>query len=60
MLLPIVFLVIFEAIFKGTTVVDGKTIKLTTFYVPGIMTLGIISALLRQPDPGRRHPARER
>ncbi|MGO9490518.1 MAG: ABC transporter permease [Solirubrobacteraceae bacterium] len=43
-LLPIVFLVIFAAIFKGTTVVEGKTIKLTTFYVPGIMTLGIISA----------------
>jgi len=43
-LLPIVFLVIFAAIFKGTTIVDGKTIKLTTFYVPGIMTLGIISA----------------
>ena len=43
-LLPIVFLVIFAAIFKGTTVIDGKTIKLTTFYVPGIMTLGIISA----------------
>ncbi len=43
-LLPIVFLVIFAAIFKGVTVVDGKTIKLTTFYVPGIMTLGIISA----------------
>jgi ABC-2 type transport system permease protein len=44
LLLPIVFLVIFAAIFKGTTVVDGRTIKLTTFYVPGIMTLGIISA----------------
>ena len=43
-LLPIVFLVIFAAIFKGTTVVEGKTIKLTTFYVPGIMTMGIISA----------------
>lgn len=43
-LLPIVFLVIFAAIFKGNTVVDGKSIKLTTFYVPGIMTLGIISA----------------
>jgi ABC-2 type transport system permease protein len=43
-LLPIVFLVIFAAIFKGTTVIDGKTIKLTTFYVPGIMTLGIVSA----------------
>jgi ABC-2 type transport system permease protein len=43
-LLPIVFLVIFAAIFTGTTVIDGKTIKLTIFYVPGIMTLGIISA----------------
>jgi ABC-2 type transport system permease protein len=44
MLLPIVFLVIFASIFKGTTIVDGKRIKITTFYVPGIMTLGIISA----------------
>ncbi len=43
-LLPIVFLVIFAAIFKGTTIIDGKALKLTTFYVPGIMTLGIISA----------------
>jgi ABC-2 type transport system permease protein len=44
LLLPIVFLVIFAAIFKGTTVVDGKPIDITTYYVPGIMTLGIISA----------------
>ncbi|HEX2706841.1 MAG TPA: ABC transporter permease [Solirubrobacterales bacterium] len=43
-LLPIVFLVIFAAIFKGTTVVDGQTVKITTYYVPAIMTLGIISA----------------
>jgi len=43
-LLPIVFLVIFAGIFKGSTVVDGKSIPITTFYVPGIMTLGIISA----------------
>jgi ABC-2 type transport system permease protein len=43
-LLPIVFLVIFAAIFKGTTIVDGRRIDITTFYVPGIMTLGIISA----------------
>jgi ABC-2 type transport system permease protein len=43
-LLPIVFLVIFAAIFKGTTVVDGKRIKITTYYVPGIMTMGIVSA----------------
>jgi ABC-2 type transport system permease protein len=43
-LLPIVFLVIFEEIFKGITIVDGQRITITTFYVPGIMTLGIISA----------------
>jgi ABC-2 type transport system permease protein len=42
--LPIVFLVIFAAIFTGTTIVDGKPVKLTTYYVPAIMTLGIISA----------------
>ena len=44
LLLPIVFLVIFAAIFKGTTIVDGRRIAITTFYVPAIMTLGIISA----------------
>ncbi len=44
LLLPIVFLVIFAAIFNGTTVVDGKRVDITTYYVPGIMTLGIISA----------------
>jgi ABC-2 type transport system permease protein len=44
LLLPIVFLVIFAAIFEGDTLVDGRPVKLTTFYVPGIMTLGIISA----------------
>ena len=44
LLMPIVFLVIFATIFKGTTVVDGRRIKITTFYVPGIMALGIISA----------------
>ncbi len=44
LLLPIVFLVIFAAIFDGATIVDGKPIDITTYYVPGIMTLGIISA----------------
>ena len=43
-MLPIVFLVIFAAIFTGYTQVDGRPVKLTTYYVPGIMTLGIISA----------------
>ena len=44
LLLPIVFLLIFASIFKGTTRVEGRLIDITTFYVPGIMTLGIISA----------------
>jgi len=44
LLLPIVFLVIFAGIFKGITFVEGRAIRITTFYVPGIMTLGIISA----------------
>ncbi len=44
LLMPIVFLLIFATIFKGTTVADGHRISITTFYVPGIMALGIISA----------------
>lgn len=44
LLLPVVFLLIFAAIFEGNTLIDGRAVKLTTFYVPGIMTLGIISA----------------
>jgi ABC-2 type transport system permease protein len=44
LLLPIVFLVIFATIFKGTTVANGRRISIRTFYVPGIMALGIISA----------------
>jgi ABC-2 type transport system permease protein len=44
LLMPIVFLVIFATIFKGHTVADGRRITITTFYVPGIMALGIISA----------------
>jgi ABC-2 type transport system permease protein len=43
-LLPLVFLVIFAAIFSGTTVVGDQRISITTFYVPAIMALGIISA----------------
>jgi len=44
LLMPIVFLVIFATIFKGSTIVDGRSIGITTFYVPGIMALGVISA----------------
>ena len=44
LMMPIVFLVIFATIFKGSTVVEGRRIAITTYYVPAIMTLGIISA----------------
>jgi ABC-2 type transport system permease protein len=44
LLLPIVFLAIFAAIFNGVTIVEGQPVDITTYYVPGIMTLGIISA----------------
>lgn len=43
-LLPIVFLVLFAAIFKGYTIVEGRPMSITTYYVPSIMTFGIISA----------------
>ena len=43
-LMPIIFLLIFATLFKGTTVIGGRRVSITTFYVPGIMTLGIISA----------------
>ncbi|HEV2372076.1 MAG TPA: ABC transporter permease [Streptosporangiaceae bacterium] len=45
--LPILFLVIFAALFGGhghTTTVSGGQIDTSVYYVPGIMALGIISA----------------
>jgi len=44
LLLPVVLLLIFAAIFKGKTITDGQVINTRTFYVPAIMTFGIISA----------------
>jgi ABC-2 type transport system permease protein len=42
---PILLLVIFAGVFgHGTTIVDGVRVDLTRFYVPGIMTLSIITA----------------
>jgi ABC-2 type transport system permease protein len=42
---PILLLVIFAGVFgHGTTTVDGARVDLTRFYVPGIMTLSIITA----------------
>ena len=44
--LPVIFLVIFASIFGGrhTVKVPGGAIPISVFYVPGIMTLGIIAA----------------
>jgi ABC-2 type transport system permease protein len=44
--LPVIFLVIFASIFGGehSVKVPGGTIPTSVFYVPGIMTLGIIAA----------------
>jgi len=42
---PILLLVIFAGVFgHGTTTVDGVTIKLARFYVPGILTMALLSA----------------
>jgi ABC-2 type transport system permease protein len=43
--LPVIFLVIFTSVFGShTTRVNGHTIEYSDYYVPGICTLGIISA----------------
>jgi ABC-2 type transport system permease protein len=43
--LPVLFLVIFASVFHGGTVkVPGGTINTSVYYVPGIITLGIIAA----------------
>ena len=43
--LPIMFLIIFVTIFGNENIelADGRLIKGSTYYVPGIITLGIIS-----------------
>ena len=43
--LPIMFLIIFVTIFGNDSIelADGRSIKGSTYYVPGIVTLGIIS-----------------
>ena len=48
MLLPLIFLVIFAAVFGNDTVtVDGREIKQTTYYVPNLMALAIVSAAVQ-------------
>jgi len=52
--LPVLFLVIFALVFTGTTKVAGGSIGTSLYYVPGIITLAIISAASGNlgPRPG--------
>ena len=46
-MLPVIFLIIFSALFSGDDVnVGGETISTETYYVPAITCLGVISATL--------------
>ena len=49
--LPVLFLVIFALVFTGTTKVAGGPIGTSLHYVPGIITLAIISAASGNPGP---------
>jgi ABC-2 type transport system permease protein len=43
--LPVIFMVLLTSLFGNHTIhVNGQTIKASTYYVPGISTLGIMSA----------------
>jgi ABC-2 type transport system permease protein len=45
--LPLIFLVLFVSIFGNeTTMVEGHPIKTSTYYVPGIVALAVVSATL--------------
>jgi ABC-2 type transport system permease protein len=45
--LPVIFLLIFASIFGDDTIhIHGDTIKTTTYYVPAIITLAVISAAM--------------
>jgi ABC-2 type transport system permease protein len=45
--LPIIFLFIFTSIFGNeATIVDGRRVKGSTYYVPGILALALVSATL--------------
>lgn len=45
-LLPVIFLVIFSSIFGTDTIDQRGGVTVSTYYVPGIMTLAIVSATL--------------
>ena len=42
--LPVVFLVIFAAVFGNDTLDDRSGLKVSTYYVPGIIALGVMAA----------------
>ena len=49
-LLPIIFLFIFATIFGNDTItIQGHSLKTTTYYVPAILTLAVISATMVSP-----------
>jgi ABC-2 type transport system permease protein len=45
-MLPIIFLVIFASIFGNETIEQRGDLAVSTYYVPGIMTLAVVSATL--------------
>lgn len=49
--LPVLFLVTVASVFTGTTKVAGGSIGTSAYYVPGIITLAIISATFGNPGP---------
>ena len=56
--LPLIFLVVFAAIFGNDTVdVNGHEIKQTTYYVPNLMALAITSAVCCGASSGRKNTA---
>ena len=45
-MLPLIFLVIFSSIFGNETIEERGNLRIATYYVPGIMTLAVVSATL--------------
>ena len=45
--LPLIFLVIFSTIFGNDTIEELGGIKTTTYYVPAIVTLAVVSATMQ-------------
>ncbi len=45
-MLPLIFLLIFASIFGNETIEERGGLKVSTYYVPGIMTLAVVSATM--------------